>query len=373
MSRTLRRRTFLSVPVVAGAVGAGFLLDRSDSPPVGDGETDDGPTIQAAGDAALDAGLGTLVLPEGRFRISTPIRWDGRGGRDKHKALNVVGTGIGTQLVIDTGERDAAVEFKGFEEVRVAGVTFVGVPGVNTDARQTVQFHNVHHASLVDCSFYGLSSLVADGSIVHAEESDLLVERCTFRGCTANSGLDCPIINNANWFGLVVRSTWFIDYGDLDGIFHSKTPIASAAGFIRLGQPAKASVNAMFGAGEAVIDDVRVDEGCYRAVYVHASEPIDSIRIRGLRHNGNSAEGATGLHVQHTKRLLVESSWFGYRPNAGGRAIALLAVDDAEINDTYCVDEMGEITADEACERLRINRTVYTSLRSDASDTEVAD
>lgn len=367
----MKRRSFVAGVALAAAGYGTFTRRVAAASPhdfglVGNGVVDDGPALQAAGDSAIASGAGGLRLPAGRYRIATPVSWVGQSGM---RAFGLYGEGFGTKLLPETGEEAPMLRFAAFDTVEISRLTVIGRPGARTDALSAIQLYRVAHTSILNSHFYGVSSLVAGGAIVDARLTDLLVERCMFRGCTTHSGLNTPIIDNNDWRGLTVRSSRFIDYGTIDGIFHSKTPMASSAGFVRLGLPA--SLDNALGQSEAVLDDVRVDEGCYRALFVHANKPIDAIHVRGLQVNGHVGTGATALHVQFTKRLHVESSWIGYRKNAGGRAIGLLAVDDAEIEDVNCVDQMGLITADNRCGTVRLTRSTYSSLQSNASLTVV--
>ena len=85
----------LIVCLVAALAAAGARASRPEPPPaaapapapraaaqnfnladfgaVGDGVTDDGPALQAALDAVVAAGGGTLLVPAGRFVIATPV------------------------------------------------------------------------------------------------------------------------------------------------------------------------------------------------------------------------------------------------------------------------------------------------------------
>lgn len=348
------------IPSASGAVAALGL--------VGDGKTDDGPALQAAGDAALANGSGTLVLPfvgQGRYLIKTPVTWEGRSG---HKALNIVGDGFRTKILPATGD-EVAMDFEKMEFLRLSGLTFVGHPGVATDALSTLRFYDVAHVELVASQFYGISSVLEGGSIVQSERSDLMVQRCMFRGCTTNSGVEAAIINNEDWRGMRLVSSSFIDYGEIGGTYHSKTPMASSAGFVRLGAPSL--TDSALGPAEAVLDDVRVDEGCYRALFVHSAVRIPAIRIRGLMVNGNGADGATAVHVQYTDRFTMASSWIGYRKGPGGRAIFLRSVGDADIVDVRCEDNMSLLEADAECGSVRIARSTFKDVRSQANTTVV--
>ena len=55
------------------SAAASRTFDLADFGAAGDGVTDDGPALQAALDAVVAAGGGTLLVPAGRFAIATPV------------------------------------------------------------------------------------------------------------------------------------------------------------------------------------------------------------------------------------------------------------------------------------------------------------
>ena len=52
------------------------VFNLADFNPVGDGVADDGPALQRALDALANAGGGKLLIPAGKYRISTPVEKD---------------------------------------------------------------------------------------------------------------------------------------------------------------------------------------------------------------------------------------------------------------------------------------------------------
>jgi len=84
---------------------------------VGDGVTDDAAAIQAA----LDAGLGDVVLPDGLFKINTALQMN------DNQAL----IGLGGRLTTDNLSFINAINVNGKTNVMIDGVTIIGPAGGN--------------------------------------------------------------------------------------------------------------------------------------------------------------------------------------------------------------------------------------------------
>src|SRR5687767_15863312 len=73
----MRQRIALLIAIlVFGSITASAqsnVFNLADFDPVGDGVADDGPAFQRALDALADAGGGTLLVPAGRYLITTPV------------------------------------------------------------------------------------------------------------------------------------------------------------------------------------------------------------------------------------------------------------------------------------------------------------
>jgi hypothetical protein len=180
------------------------VLDLKDFGAAGDGITDDGPALQSALDALADAGGGTLNVPAGRYAILTPVA-ESFAGLDASVTISGVpsaaqvappdasatflahGLELTTEFLPRTETSGDALTLAGLRAVVVKEIVFVGTPGVNTDARDTLSLYDVDDAAVTHCEFYGLSSSTY-GAQVLAVRSRLRIERSVFLGCTANSG-----------------------------------------------------------------------------------------------------------------------------------------------------------------------------------------
>ena len=133
---------------------------------VGDGETDDGPALQAALDALAEAGGGTLLVPAGRYAIVTPAAKDFKGLASSVTIAGVAsdtpvpppsasgaeltrGLDLTSEFLPRTGESAAAIAVTGLAAFTVSDIAFVGTPGVETDAAVALYLFNVEEGERV--------------------------------------------------------------------------------------------------------------------------------------------------------------------------------------------------------------------------------
>ena len=330
---------------------------------VGDGGADDGPALQAALNALMAAGGGTLFVPPGKFRIATTVS---ANFLNTASAVVIKGAGSASQLYVATGESASALELKNAESLLIDNLVFVGNPEAPTDARIVLDIQGGFKAMIRNTSFYGLISQVAGGSIVHAQGVDLRIEHSSVRGTSGAAGFQVPVVLLDGWRGLSVADVDFIDYGVLNGVYHSKTPFNPPNAWIQLNNTSPLD-NAL-AQHEVVIERVRMDEGAFNGIYVNIntaqSARLAHIRISGLRVNGTGL-GGNGVWVQNAERVTIERSWFGY---AGfpGTAVALINVDNSTLRDVRAEAAFDRIHANVGCKVLTLIDTTYGSLDSEA-------
>src|SRR6266498_4170379 len=169
----------------SGAISVEDVFNLTDFGAVGDGVTDDGPALQNALDAMAEAGGGTLFVPAGRYAIITPVQKNFSGLASDISIFGVEsltpippanssaeeltrGLDLLSEFAPRTGEQGISISISGLQSFLIKDVTFIGTPGVNTDALITLSLNDVWEATIRHCEFYGLSSLVAGGAIVQA-------------------------------------------------------------------------------------------------------------------------------------------------------------------------------------------------------------
>ncbi|MGH9276518.1 MAG: glycosyl hydrolase family 28-related protein [Acidimicrobiales bacterium] len=383
MSKALDRRAFLAAaaPVAVGAwaIQAGTADAVSPDPlgsfnlrdygAVGDGVANDAPALQAALNAVGVARGGVLVIPPGTYLIASPVA---KSFVDQASVVVIEGRGSGSQLVIRVGAANDGITIAGAESVLLDNLVVTGTPGVATDAKAALRLDSCVQAALHRCDFYGVSSQVAGGAVLQANQCDLRIFQCAFRGCSGSSALATPVIDNQNWRGLSVIETDFIDYGTLNGTFVTKTPITPGSAWIRVGNTFPLTdCNKQ---QTVVIENVRMDEGAQFGLLcwpnLSQSPRVANVVISGLRVCASGISAARAVYILNTERVRIEHSWFGYTTTEH-EAIKLQNVGDAVIDSCRCEAGANVIAADAATTSLTVSETVYGKLNSDAKRTTV--
>ena len=356
---------------------------------VGDGITDVGPALQNALDAIAAAGGGTLFVPAGRYAIETPVQEDFSGLGASLTILGVEsltpvpppnapghvltrGLDLTSEFAPRTGTQGVAIQISGLQNFLVKDITFIGQPDVITDAVITLALIDVWEATIRHCEFYGLSTLVQNGSIVLAVRSHLNIEQSVFLGTTANSGLNAPVVDNIEWKGVTIADAVFADYGQRAG-FYGKLGLAPPYSWVNIGNAAAPESSSP--RREATIKNVFLDEGGLFGIsstpyrYLPASAPIDLIYVSGLYMNVTNL-AAYGNYLYGPQRALIVNSHYGWSHNADA-AIYFLGAGNAILDQVECVDGANRIRADAATQKLTVINSIYTFLDSQSPQTKV--
>jgi hypothetical protein len=355
-------------PEPAGAATAAAIgLDLRDYGAVGDNSTDDGPALQRALDALGAAGGGTLVVPPGKYVLATPSN---KSFGNLASAVVIRGLGSSSQFIVKTRTAGRALTLSSLESVLLENLTFVGTPGVTSDGVAAVSLPFVNEAIVRRCAFYGINSSVAGGSVLEASNSDLRIEHCGFRGCSGNAGQGVPVVKCINWMGFSITDSDFIDFGTLNGVYHSKTPLAATYAWVLLGAPTK--LNSANAQSAVTVHRVRMDEGALSGFYSSSSgDRVAHIRISGLRVNANA--NGQGIYVKMADQVTVEDSWIGYQYHRQADAIFLDDAGDVVLRNVRCEQLQNRITATSTTRSLSISRCTYAALVSAAPTTKVAE
>lgn len=381
---TLSRRRLLAGAALAGAAGTVSAISRASdaqasSPGVtqsirdhgakGDGAHDDGPAFTRALAALAGAGGGTLLVPDGEYTIASPVEQD---FLKRASAIVIRGSGSAARIVPKVGDGATAFRFANIDSIMLDELTLHGTPASRTDAKVCIEFDECTQATIRGTSFYGVSSITPGGAVVRARASGLRIDRSAFRGCTGSTAYGVAVIENDAWRSLVVTDSDFIDWGWLNGTYHSKTHFNLPDAWIRLGNTAPLDD----ATDQAVVslERLRLDEGGWRAIAVtpdrSSSHKVAHVAISGLRINGNGIDDGRGIEVRHTEHVAIADTWIGY---SGYRrdAIYLAGVDRATIDNCHFTAGMDAIYADDATRSLTVRDTVYRRLTSNARSTTV--
>lgn len=342
----------------------GGRLNLRDYGAVGNGSTDDGPALQGALDALGSQGGGELVIPPGRFVITTTVFKD---FNNLAASVRIVGYGSASQLLIKAGATATAITIGNLQHLTIQGVTFAGTPGVRNDAGIVLALGYCESATLRDCSFYGLSSFDNSiAAIIHAGNSNLSLERCAFRGTTAGGAV---VINNG-WNGFRAEDCLFIDHGVLNGTSVSKTPSGGGV-WIQALTPARYPLDNVLAHGVFTVRNTDMDEGTVRAVQVDpASGRVARVHLDGI--NVNTHVNGIAIDINKADLVVIENSYMGYASTGDvGDAVKLRNVKEALISRSFCMQLSNRITADAACGALTVAETSYVTLDSAAATTKV--
>jgi hypothetical protein len=175
---------------------------RADCGAVGDMVADDGPALSRCFDRAARLEGSTIYIPDGRYRIATPVV---RNFLNQTSSLTIRGEGSSAQIIPAT-DSATAITLQNLVSLLIEGVYFFGDATVSNDAFHTLKLESIEQATLRNTHFYGILSLHG-GSIVHATNCDLLIERCSFRGCATASAAGAAVVHMDRWAGFVIRDS----------------------------------------------------------------------------------------------------------------------------------------------------------------------
>ncbi|HEV7743357.1 MAG TPA: carboxypeptidase regulatory-like domain-containing protein [Pyrinomonadaceae bacterium] len=371
------------------SVNDDHLFNLLDFGAVGDGITDNGPALQDALNAIAAAGGGTLFVPAGRYAINTPVQKDFTGLGASLTILGVesltpvppanadgqfltAGLDLTSEFAPRTGEQGVAINITGLQTFLIKDITFIGTPGVDTDAAITLALADIWDATIRHCEFYGLSTFAAGGSIVQAIRSHLTIEQSEFLGDACDSGSNSSVVQNLEWKGIVVTNTAFADYGQRPELF-GKLGLGTPSSWVSIANAAAPESGSP--RREAVIRNVFFDEGALNGLssipysYVPATAPIDLIYVSDIFMNVSNL-GTSGSYFHGPQRVLAASSHYGWSHNAGA-AINLLGIGNAILDQVECVDSANRIVADAGTSKLAVINSFYTFLDSQSPQTKV--
>jgi len=354
-------------------------LNLRDFGAIGDGVANDGPALQEALNALALAGGGTLFVPEGEYRLTTPVLKQFNpgvsisiNGEFSETPIDVAGNGSGLNLrskfIVAVGPTNNALTLSGLDTLFMRDILFEGVETVTNDAHVVLTLSQIKLANVIHCEFYGLASLVNSGGILQADNTELNLQQSAFLGCATNSGAYTSVVQATNWIGLVIHDCKFVDYGSRS--FFSKTPLAPPFAWIMVGNALPPT--ASYSRREAIVDNVFMDEGAYTALSSRPDRfvtnfPQHDLYLSRLYVNVNNLY-SDGISVYRANRVFIDRSHFGWSSRAGF-AITLTSVNEAilDLIDTSNDATRFRVSAD----RLTVINSTYTSLDSTGPITNV--
>lgn len=293
---------------------------------VGDGVTNDAAAIQdtlnAAG--ALVATKARVYFPAGKYRIATAISKSFSGLQQQ---LTIEGDGSASQIIFNVGVAGSALTLSNINFIRIHNLTFTG-PAVAAENYRGLIFNTVLQAVIENCHFYGLHSMTsANGGAIYALVSRLRIVNSSFRGCSGSSVVGTGIIGAENWRDVDLENIEFLDFGTINGVFH--TLLGAADGWVRLGN-VQPDIGVTLAGGHARFVNISSDEGAAVSLRaISATTKISSIVIDQWKAN-NGITG--GFYITNAKNVSVKDSYVGYNVST--------ALDDSPAIQTVDVDNV---------------------------------
>src|SRR5262249_2700643 len=144
------------------------------------------------------AGGGTVYFPRGTYAIRTAVY---ESFFLRASSVLLAGGGPGSVIKIESGPGSYAIWLNAANQTIVDGLTFVGTPGVDTDALVPLSITNSDRAVIRNSRFYGLSSRQATGAVVETLQTSLSLESDWFYGCSGDRTAQTPIVQSDSWLG----------------------------------------------------------------------------------------------------------------------------------------------------------------------------
>jgi len=335
--------------------------------------TDWGPAIQQCG-SDLAAGVSSkLVVPPGTYQIQSAVSWDFTN------ATNVVVIeGVGAASVLWPAMTDLSApawSIANADSLVLRDLAFRGTAHVGTDALQALAVVSCGTAVLESLHFYGLASEeYAGGCVVAAENSDVLVWKCGFHGCTGSVAEENPVLWFTNWLGVQIEHVQFNDFGSIQGVNFFKTARQAgecAYAWTRISDPVPdpVSLDAFAAQGTVQIRDYRSDEGAASGIRVDPQVTrIRHVVIEGAEINGPSGGNFTsnvGISVTNTETVEIDDVRFGLAEDSSPQGIVLSNCGDVVLSgietrkygDGSDPVGYGQIVADSATRTVLVQRS----------------
>lgn len=269
--------------------------------------------LQAALDNFADNGGGELHI-DGNYLLTEPVY---KNFQALASSIVFRGTGSASALLVAVGPTESAITLGNLIKLRIESIDFVGTPGERNDAKFVLDLQTCLSADVQGNSFYGLANVDgAEAAVINNHGGGLALTGNAFGGCIiANGG----VVNNYLWQRFSSDGNRFIDFGQRNGILHSKTPLVTGQSWIRVGDPVPSTAyetNPQYVYPHAFvrIEGDFYDEGTKNPLLIaSAAKRIGGVRIAGCRFNVNGfTTGTTGPAVINVTDLSIEHCSIGY-------------------------------------------------------------
>ncbi len=333
--------------------------------------TDNTDAFQDAFDAAATlGGYSTIVIPSGQFLVMGAVSTN---FLNKNQNVRVTGAGASSRIFIGAGAALTSFSVSNLFKITWSDLAVIGCPETGVDAVAVFNSgsSNVWFERVI---FYGLASNAgpSKGVIVCGDSSTVYIHGCDFITCVGSIGTGTGVIGAAaNWYGIDVRHSRFIDLGAFDSeINFQKTDFATPNAWIQVSTAPYSS--STMSQPFITIEDNFFDEAASASVYIvpTGGRLIANIRARGNRTNSPSTIGGGVFQLCNSKIVTAEDNWFGYNVSNVNYAIVISDVGTAIIRNNICVNSSNKIyvgTAIGAVDYAEITNNTYTTLENAAT------
>lgn len=310
----------------------------------------DSPGFQSAIDDLKESGGGTVMVTDGR--------WDFKDSINILYSITMSVRIFGTKSAImapDLPPNGILFYMGNLNQFEMRDLVFVGDGTSAPDLGHLLYSSYVEHTKITGCQFFGLR---AAQSLIYIGNTDALIEDSLFLGIS--SGV--ANITAESFRGLTVAHSQFIDYGNLLGVYYSKTPYGNGA-WIKVDGGTFVSANAL-SQRAVIINDVRFDEG---AKYAIDAKNVSFLNVRGILTNVSGVGEAAGIKMSNVEFARIEQSKFGYPSTARPALVALnnskVLIDGLSVSQGVYYGEQDQTSEIHFDERFCNNCTILQTRR----------
>ena len=286
------------------------------------GTTDSSSAWNAALEELARCGGGTLEIGHGKFRLEATVT---KNFLNRASKITIRGQGSNSQIIFATGPEADGIVLQNLEDLTIEGVTFVGSPNLLTDGSpnpeagadvfRALHLHNILRGRIHNNMFYGIAAPTPGAAIIKATESYLTVEHNQFLGSAAcqSGGAYGGVIMLDKHIGVRVVNNSFFDYGMLNGVYYSKTPLVWSLAWVILMNPNSATPGDARTNNPIEIAYNQFDEG---AVYTIINNPESGPAVTqqmNLAYNTMNIGLEGGYYLRRIKHLNIRGGWAGFR------------------------------------------------------------
>lgn len=350
--------------------------------------TDSAPAWRAAFEDLARCGGGTLDVGHGQYRIESTVTKDFLNLASK---ITIRGQGSNSQVVFATGSAADGLVLQNLEDLTIEGITFVGSPNLlpdgslnpaaGSDVFRAINLQGVMRAKIQNNMFYGIAAPAPGAAIIKATASYLTVEHNQFLGsaaCQSGNAYGGVIMTDSQ-FGVRIVHNSFIDYGTLNGVHYSKTPLVWTIAWVMLMNTNSNVALDLRTSNLVEISNNQFDEGATYAIVNNPDQGHAVTQQVRLAYNTVNVGIVGGYYLRRIKYLDIKGGWAGFRPLGGGNsevdAITLRSVEFPTIRnfETDSTKSATRLSVDSGTTMLRVVDSKFTTIVNQSKAWRIED